>query len=757
MNNTVINISGTPLSESCTSLLSKGLSFAPTYSANHFHTQVDLFKFYRNLHLKAWYNNRNITRTAEPSSSTTEENSYSQFRPKSTFYPVSNNPCLIAFTKKVSSEVDSLFQQNSHTHANLTKNEHEALQMLQDNDELVIKPADKGGATVIWSRQKYTTEAHRQLDNTNFYVRVMSNPLDKLKQELNGLLSRAMLNNWITKKEYEYLYASEPCLATFYMLPKVHKDLENPPGRPIISGIGTISEPLSKFIDFFIKPYVSTLPSFVQDTTDVLVKLGTLKNIENAFLVTMDVESLYTNIDHNEGLHAIKHFLTSRESESMPPNDFILQLTEWTLTHNVFCFEDDIYRQIKGTAMGACFAPSYACLFLGLWEKEHIHSACNPFRENLIFYCRYIDDLLCCFKGTEANLLEFHKYVNSINPNIKLTLEYSQTEIAFLDLLISKEENGDLHTSIFRKSTDRNTILRADSFHSQHLIKNIPYGQFLRLKRICDTQEDYQTKSVDMAKRFEERGYKTEVVRQAQRRANQCNRNDLLVKRHKPKSNHQVYFSTRYSKTAMKIKKIIKNNWAILQSDPSIKEVFPNPPSFCFRRAPTLRDKLVHSHLPVKRKTHWLQKLKGNHRCGNCNHCENVAKSCTFVDVFTGQSFTVNAFANCNTTFVVYRLECECGCFYIGRTKRRLKDRVAEHKNAIRTKNPAYPMAVHYQQAAHPSVSSLKVMVIEVVPKPLRGGDHLRILLQRETFWISKLKATSFPGLNEECDFSPFL
>lgn len=125
--------------------------------------------------------------------------------------------------------------------------------------------------------------------------------------------------------------------------------------------------------------------------------------------------------------------------------------------------------------------------------------------------------------------------------------------------------------------------------------------------------------------------------------------------------------------------------------------------------------------------------------------------------MFSKKQYYVNSFANCNTCFVVYRLECVCGCFYIGRTKRRLKDRVAEHKYAIRIGNPAYPMAVHYHKAGHSSSSPLKVMAIEVIPKPPRGGNQLKTLLQRETFWISTLNATNFPGLNEECDFSPFL
>lgn len=118
----------------------------------------------------------------------------------------------------------------------------------------------------------------------------------------------------------------------------------------------------------------------------------------------MDVESLYTNIAHIEGLLAVEHYLKTRQDGHMPPNEFILQLVEWTLTNNVFCFDQAMFKQIKGTAMGACFAPSYACLFLGLWEENHIHTGSNPFLGNIISYCRYIDDILLFFTGTVTTL-----------------------------------------------------------------------------------------------------------------------------------------------------------------------------------------------------------------------------------------------------------------------------------------------------------------------------------------------------------------
>lgn len=174
--------------------------------------------------------------------------------------------------------------------------------------------------------------------------------------------------------------------------------------------------------------------------------------------------------------------------------------------------------------------------------------------------------------------MEFHQYINSINPNIRTTIQYSRKAIPFLDLLISVDDNGDMHTSIYRKDTDCNTLLRADSFHSPHLINNIPYGQFLRLRRICDQDQDFHFQSAVMSKRFRERGYQKEVVSNAQKKAMQCKRENLSTKKQRPQKGNQIFFSTRFSKVAVKIKAIIKKNWGILQSDPSLRGVFTDQP-----------------------------------------------------------------------------------------------------------------------------------------------------------------------------------
>ena len=77
--------------------------------------------------------------------------------------------------------------------------------------------------------------------------------------------------------------ANDPKPGTFYLLPKIHK--QGNPGRPIVSGIGTITEGVSGYGDGILRPYARSVPRYIQDTTDFLCRLKTIKNLpENTIL-----------------------------------------------------------------------------------------------------------------------------------------------------------------------------------------------------------------------------------------------------------------------------------------------------------------------------------------------------------------------------------------------------------------------------------------------------------------------------------------
>ena len=94
---------------------------------------------------------------------------------------------------------------------------------------------------------------------------------------------------------------------------------------------------------------------------------------------------------------------------------------------------------------------------------------------------------------------------------------------------------------------------------------------------------------------------------------------------------------------------------------------------------------------------------------------------------------------------------------YIGQTKRNLKVRIAEHKAAIRNGNMDYAIARHYKERSHGSAATLRFIGIEKVNLPPRGGNTVKLLLQREAYWIYTLNTMEPNGLNESLDLSSFL
>ena len=63
---------------------------------------------------------------------------------------------------------------------NLSHEQWESLTSLHKNDELIVKPADKGGAIVIWPRELYLTEAYKQLNNNLHYKLIQNDPFPTL-------------------------------------------------------------------------------------------------------------------------------------------------------------------------------------------------------------------------------------------------------------------------------------------------------------------------------------------------------------------------------------------------------------------------------------------------------------------------------------------------------------------------------------------------------------------------------------------------
>ena len=83
---------------------------------------------------------------------------------------------------------------------------------------------------------------------------------------------------------------------------------------------------------------------------------------------------LYPHIPHGEGLEALTRAFDTAEREM--PVEKLISLARLVLENNYFEFDEKIFRQKLGTAIGTKFAPGFANIFMG-YLKEKFLSTCK--------------------------------------------------------------------------------------------------------------------------------------------------------------------------------------------------------------------------------------------------------------------------------------------------------------------------------------------------------------------------------------------
>ena len=136
---------------------------------------------------------------------------------------------------------------------------------LHNNPNITIKPADKGGSIVIMNTIDYVKEAQRQLSNQQHYKSLDKDPTIPYNRYIHHLIDQAWRLGIIDETTKENLQTKNPKIASFYLLPKIHKP--NNPGRPIVNSIGSVTEKISAFVDEHLRKFTPRIPSYVKDTT----------------------------------------------------------------------------------------------------------------------------------------------------------------------------------------------------------------------------------------------------------------------------------------------------------------------------------------------------------------------------------------------------------------------------------------------------------------------------------------------------------
>jgi peptide-methionine (R)-S-oxide reductase len=720
-----VNLTGNPLNPILKETLSLGLSFCPTQRPpNQKERLQEFLRFDRKARLSHYFHEEHSD-PEEEEEPCPDMNSLIPRKDSSWTPQTGMNDNLDNFLDKSKREI--LSHQIISKYDNLTQPQRQCIRDLRSNQECIIKPADKGGAIVLMTKTQYLEKANALLQDRRHYRKIPSDMTNTYNKQITEYIKEQQERGHITKEIAQYLITKSPRTPIFYILPKIHKT--GIPGRPIVSAINSHTDKLSRFVDNIIRPLVPKIPSYIKDTTHILVELSKLGHIPStAWICTMDVSALYTNIPHQEGVNATLSAIESVHLQNTPPLEVISYLMRTILERNCFQFNNQNYLQVTGTAMGTAMAPSYANLFMAELEARFLsQSQKTPY----IWY-RFIDDIIFIWLHNKEDLLQFVSNANHFHPTIKFTMECSQDKVPFLDLYVILKDNQ-IITRTYHKDTDAHSYLHYKSNHPIHQKKSIPYSQFLRMVR-NNTHPKDATYSINMLlQHFLQRGYPRKLLTDQKNKALQLVQRDLLQPRIADQEDDPLIYITKYHPEGPQVRKILQGNQPILNRHPHTQHM--KKFMAAHKRPLNLRDLLVHTAMKQPQSN-------GVYRCSTpkCSGCKHIRPSTTITDR-NGNTYNIMGHHNCNSSYIIYLLTCsKCGLQYVGQTSNPFKVRISQHIGDIRRKEDT-SVAMHFNSNDH----SVRDVTMQVIEHASRVTSE-RLLLERT--WIAILNTTFPCGLN---------
>ena len=263
----IVNLSDLQLNPSEISILSKGLKFCPTQTKKDpGENKRELEEFHRKIRTKEFFSKIPPNQYTIPKSSydistrpSTEETEtignlfpfdrtqdFVKLKQPSNWRPPKGSNNLETFITMNEISTQGLNYEKNPTQ-NLTPAERSSIKVLSRNKELTIKEADKGGSIVLMNTRDYVKEAERQLSDTNTYKPLDRDATSENNNEIIKQVDKMVENGDISAKMVKYLINPNPRTAQIYFLPKIHKNLDNPPGRPIVSASGCPTEKIISF------------------------------------------------------------------------------------------------------------------------------------------------------------------------------------------------------------------------------------------------------------------------------------------------------------------------------------------------------------------------------------------------------------------------------------------------------------------------------------------------------------------------------
>ena len=581
---------------------------------------------------------------------------------------------------------------------NLNKNEIYFLKKFIRDRPFKITDCDKNVGICIMSNEIYNELILNQLSNISTYVKIDNIIKDTISEEITNQLHDLYLNGHISKKLFSKLSCEQNSFGKFRILPKLHK--ENFSVRPIINCKMHFTSNLCLLIDLLLKPFVKNMPSYIQDSQQLIQETTNLKLVDNVKLFSCDFESLYSNIILSDCLNTICEYMQNKINSTEIDIIGFRCILKIIFEFNYFKYKDIVYKQIKGIAMGSKCGPSIANIYISCLEKTFL----QIYRP--IFYKRFIDDIFL-ITSIDFNI----DYLKNNFLNLKLNVDCG-LEVVFLDLRIKICKICNiLKFSLYVKPTNTFSYLKTNSNHPNYIFSNIVKTLFIRIRRICTDFSNYLYFSRLLTSQLLNRGFDFDKIRKISNLIGKVDRNCLIPYKNKNLNylDNCIFFKIPFEKNLIDIDKILKNCFLSISTnseflkDMRFKTIFMKNPNI--------------SSIFVHHTTSFNFEKYSYSKCDNIN-CLICKFSHFHLYFLLLNQFYLPIYcnSNCSEKNCVYILHCTlCDCYYIGQTvnfRSRFQSHISNIRNFVPYKKFS-SVSNHFNLLNHSHEKHLKFYIIQ--------------------------------------------
>ena len=296
----------------------------------------------------------------------------------------------------------------------------------------------KHSSVVLLNKSDFIDRMNETLDDQSKFKRlgpVSSNDNtasteSRLQKRLLDLVKGYLMPKWI----YDAIRPTGSQRPRMYGLPKTHK--EGISLRTILSMIGSPHHEFGKLTHYKLQPLLEWFSSHGISDSFTFAKIMQNLDIDpNVVMCSFDVSSLFTNISFDETIKICSDaFYHDSDLQPLIPKDVFVELMKSATFLVEFSFNNTMYKQTDGVAMGSSLGPALANIFVEYHEEKLFSQM-----QKLPAYFRYVDDTFAIFNH-EAEADDILTKLNCLYPFLNFTFEKEKGNVYRFLMFTSKEQ-----------------------------------------------------------------------------------------------------------------------------------------------------------------------------------------------------------------------------------------------------------------------------------------------------------------------------